>query len=92
MTAGTVDGLRHLLAALPAGPVGLEDPGYRAAAETIRTCGREVRDLPALEPHTDLRGLVRRVRHACPPAPARPGDVRSRPAHPAGPPEPPMPS
>ncbi len=58
VTAGTVDGLRHVLAALPPGPVALEDPGYRAAAETIRTSGRDVRDLPALGPHTDLQGSV----------------------------------
>ncbi len=55
VTNGTVDGLRHLLAALPDGPVGLEDPGYRAAAEAIRRGGREIVDLPALGPHTDLR-------------------------------------
>jgi GntR family transcriptional regulator/MocR family aminotransferase len=58
VTAGTVAGLRHLLAALPAGPVAVEDPGYRAAVETIRTSGRTVLDLPALGPVTDLEGAV----------------------------------
>ena len=58
VTGGTVAGLRHLLAALPAGRVALEDPGYRAAAETIWAGGRQVRDLPALGPHADLRGAV----------------------------------
>ncbi|WP_231482383.1 MocR-like pyridoxine biosynthesis transcription factor PdxR [Nocardioides sp. URHA0020] len=58
ITNGTTDGLRHLLAALPAGPVALEDPGYRAAVETVRGVGREVRDLPALERVTDLTGTV----------------------------------
>ncbi|MDQ4054962.1 MAG: PLP-dependent aminotransferase family protein, partial [Actinomycetota bacterium] len=58
VTGGTVAGLRHLLAALPPGPVALEDPGYRAAAETIWANGRQVRDLPALGPHTDLKGTV----------------------------------
>ncbi|PVG81481.1 PLP-dependent aminotransferase family protein [Nocardioides gansuensis] len=54
VTAGTSAGLRHLLAALPRGPVAIEDPGYRAAVLTVRETGREVRDLPALEPVTDL--------------------------------------
>ena len=58
VTCGTTDGLRHLLGALPAGPVALEDPGYRAAVETVRGAGREVRDLPALAPVTDLSGVV----------------------------------
>jgi GntR family transcriptional regulator/MocR family aminotransferase len=58
VTAGTTDGLRHLLTVLPPGPVALEDPGYRAAAETVRGVGREVRDLPALQPVTDLRGAA----------------------------------
>jgi GntR family transcriptional regulator/MocR family aminotransferase len=58
VTAGTVDGLRHVLGALPAGPVAIEDPGYRAAAETVRTCGRALRDLPALDPVTDLQDAV----------------------------------
>lgn len=58
VTSGTTDGLRHLLTVLPPGPVALEDPGYRAAVETVRGLGREVRDLPALAPVTDLTGIV----------------------------------
>lgn len=54
ITHGTTDGLRHLLAALPAGPVAVEDPGYRAAVRTVRAAGREVVDLPALRPVTEL--------------------------------------
>lgn len=55
---GTTDGLRHLLTVLPPGPVALEDPGYRAAVETARGVGREVVDLPALAPVTDLAGVA----------------------------------
>jgi GntR family transcriptional regulator/MocR family aminotransferase len=58
LTNGTTDGLRHLLTVLPPGPVALEDPGYRAAVETVRGAGREVRDLPAARPVGDLRGVV----------------------------------
>jgi len=58
VTNGTTDGLRHLLTALRSGPVAVEDPGYRAAVETVRGTAREVRDLPALEPVTDLAGVV----------------------------------
>lgn len=58
VTHGTTDGLRHVLAALPPGPVALEDPGYRAAVETVRGGGRGVVDLPATEPVTDLTGTV----------------------------------
>lgn len=58
VTNGTTDGLRHLLTALPAGPVAVEDPGYRAAVETVRGAVREVRDLPALETVTVLAGAV----------------------------------
>ena len=58
LTNGTTDGLRHVLTVLPAGPVGLEDPGYRAAVETVRGLGREARELPATSPVEDLRGLV----------------------------------
>ncbi|HEY9290301.1 MAG TPA: PLP-dependent aminotransferase family protein [Microlunatus sp.] len=47
ITAGTTDGLRQLLGVLPDGPVALEDPGYRAAAETIRAAGRQLVDIPA---------------------------------------------
>ena len=58
LTGGTGAGLRHLLAVLPPGAVGIEDPGYRAAAATVQAAGRAVRDLPALEPVTDLRGCA----------------------------------
>lgn len=58
VTNGTTDGLRHLLTVLPPGPVTLEDPGYRAAVETVRGLGREVRDLPAGVPVTDLTGCA----------------------------------
>ena len=47
VTNGTTDGLRHLLTVLPPDPVAIEDPGYRAAAETVLGLGRAVRDLPA---------------------------------------------
>ncbi|MEP9381380.1 PLP-dependent aminotransferase family protein [Nocardioides sp. KR10-350] len=58
VTAGTTDALRQLLPELPPGPVAVEDPGYRAAVETVRTFGREVVDLPALAPVTSLAGSV----------------------------------
>jgi GntR family transcriptional regulator/MocR family aminotransferase len=58
VTNGTGDGLRHLLTVLPPGPVAIEDPGYRAAVETVRGSVREVRDLPALSPITDLTGVA----------------------------------
>ncbi|MCW2795201.1 PLP-dependent aminotransferase family protein, partial [Nocardioides sp.] len=58
VTNGATDGLRHVLAALPAGPVAVEDPGYRAAVETILALGRDVRDLPATSPVTDLAGVA----------------------------------
>src|SRR5690606_39066446 len=50
ISSGTTDGLRHLRGALPPGAVGIEDPGYRAAVATARQVGREVRDLPAIDP------------------------------------------
>ncbi len=58
VTSGTTDGFRHLLAGLQPGPVAVEDPGYRAAVETVRAAGREVVDLPALEPVTHLGSAV----------------------------------
>lgn len=58
LTSGTTDGLRHLLAGLPDGPVGLEDPGYRAAVFTVEASGRRATSLPATGPITDLTGLV----------------------------------
>ncbi len=58
VTTGTIGGLTQVLSALPAGPVAHEDPGYRAAAEAIRASGRELRDLPAATPVTDLAGCA----------------------------------
>jgi GntR family transcriptional regulator / MocR family aminotransferase len=58
VTTGTIGGLTQVLAALPPGAVGHEDPGYRAAAEAIRAGGRAIRDLPATQPVTDLDGCA----------------------------------
>jgi GntR family transcriptional regulator/MocR family aminotransferase len=58
VTTGTIGGLAHVLAALPTGAVAHEDPGYRAAAEAIRAAGREIRDVPATQPITDLGGCA----------------------------------
>ncbi|GCD92355.1 PLP-dependent aminotransferase family protein [Nocardioides sp. LS1] len=58
VTAGTTDGLRQVLSVLPPGPVAMEDPGYRAAVETVRASGRAVHDLPATAAVTDLGGRV----------------------------------
>jgi GntR family transcriptional regulator/MocR family aminotransferase len=58
VTAGTTDGLRHLLTSLRPGPVALEDPGYRAAVETVLGAGRGVVDLPATSPVTSLDGCA----------------------------------
>ncbi|MER7298654.1 PLP-dependent aminotransferase family protein [Nocardioides sp. NPDC127514] len=58
VTAGTSDGLRALLPELRPGPVAVEDPGYRAAAETVLTYGREVIDLPAVDRVADLGPAV----------------------------------
>ncbi len=57
LTSGTTDGLRQLLPHLPAGPVGVDDPGYRAAVECVRVAGREVVDLPPTGPIT-MAGLA----------------------------------
>lgn len=54
ITAGTTAGLRQLLAVLPPGPIAIEDPGYRAAAVTAQSYGRQVVDLPAGEAVDDL--------------------------------------
>ncbi len=58
VTTGTIGGLTQTLAALRPGPVAHEDPGYRAAAEAIRASGREIHDIPATEPVTDLDGCA----------------------------------
>lgn len=58
VTAGTADGLRHLLAVLRPGAVLMDDPGYRAAVATVRAAGRAVVDHPALTPVRDLAGCA----------------------------------
>lgn len=57
LTSGTTDGLRQLLPHLPAGPVAVEDPGYRAAVECVVLAGRPVVDVPATGP-IPLEGLA----------------------------------
>lgn len=57
VTSGTTQGLRHVLTALPDLPVGVEDPGYRAAVATVLASGRRVVDLPAAAPVGGLEGL-----------------------------------
>jgi GntR family transcriptional regulator/MocR family aminotransferase len=79
VTNGATDGLRHLLTVLPPGPVAIEDPGYRAAVETVRGSGRVVRDLPALSPVTDLAGVAAAYvtpAHQHPLGPVMPGPER----------------
>jgi GntR family transcriptional regulator/MocR family aminotransferase len=62
VTHGTTDGLRHLLAALPPGPVAVEDPGYRAAVDVVRDAGRAVVDVPIDSAGVDVASLTGRVR------------------------------
>jgi GntR family transcriptional regulator/MocR family aminotransferase len=57
LTSGTTDGLRQLLPHLPAGAVGVDDPGYRAAVECVRAAGRDVVDLAPGRP-IDVTGLA----------------------------------
>jgi len=79
VTSGTIGGLGQVLAALPPGAVAHEDPGYRAAAEAIGASGRELRDLPATEPITDLTGAVGvyvTPAHQHPLGPVMPGSAR----------------
>ncbi|GGD16704.1 PLP-dependent aminotransferase family protein [Nocardioides daphniae] len=58
VTSGTTQGLRHALTGLPQRPVGVEDPGYRAAVAVVLASGRQVVDLPASGPVGDLAGLA----------------------------------
>lgn len=53
VTSGAREGLRLLLEALPAGPVGVEDPGYPTLRQVPARLGREVVGLPV-----DAHGLV----------------------------------
>ena len=83
MTNGTTDGLRHLLGALPPGAVAIEDPGYRAAVETV-VAARPPRPRPSrADADHRPRRTGGRLRHARPPAPPRPGDAGRGPARPA---------
>lgn len=81
ITAGTTDGLRQLLGALPAGAVALDDPGYRAAARTIDLAGRRIVDVPPLGPPdaATLRGCAATYvtpAHQHPLGPTMPGGDR----------------
>lgn len=81
VTAGTTDGLRHLLTALRPGSVLVEDPGYRAAVETVRATGRAVLDHPATAPvgRHDLDGVAAAYvtpAHQHPLGPPMPGGER----------------
>ena len=79
VTAGTTDGLRHLLGDLPPGPVAVEDPGYRAAVATVRLAGRTVVDVPALGPLPPLEGCAAAYltpAHQHPLGPTLPGSER----------------
>ncbi len=58
ITSGTVSGWRQLLGALPAGPVAVEDPGYRAVVRTASVVGRGVVSLPLEGPPRDLSGVA----------------------------------
>ena len=57
-TSGTTDALRHLLLALPAGAVAVEDPGYRAVVALARALGRPVLDLPPGRAPESLAGSL----------------------------------
>ena len=61
-------------------PRGPRLPSRRRGDPRVRARDR---DLPATEPVTDLDGRCRRLRDTGPPAPARPGHARLRPAVPA---------
>ncbi len=62
ITNGTTDGLRHLLASLPDGPIAVEDPGYRAAAEVVLDSGRTLVDLPVDDTGLQVETLAEPVR------------------------------
>ena len=62
LTSGTTDGLRHLLSVLEPGPVGIEDPGYRAAVQVTRGLGRAVVDVPVRAQGIDVGALPTSVR------------------------------
>jgi GntR family transcriptional regulator/MocR family aminotransferase len=58
IVGGTTSGLSLLLEVVGDGAVGLEDPGYRAAAATVRSSGRELLDLPVDAEGMDVSSLA----------------------------------
>ncbi len=58
VTGGTADGFRQLLVGLPAGPIAVEDPGYRAVVAMAHSVGREDRSLPVDRPPDSLAGCA----------------------------------
>lgn len=63
ITNGTTHGLALLLDELGPGPVAIEDPGYRAAAETVLHGGRQVLDVPVDEEGLDIAAYVETADH-----------------------------
>ncbi|MEJ7691037.1 MAG: PLP-dependent aminotransferase family protein [Nocardioidaceae bacterium] len=59
VTAGTTHAWSLVLDSLPPGPVGVEDPGYRAAAAVATAAGRTLVDLPVDEEGIDTAALRR---------------------------------
>jgi GntR family transcriptional regulator / MocR family aminotransferase len=62
ITNGTTDGLRHLLATLPPGPIAMEDPGYRSAANVVLDSRRVLLDLPVADDGVGLEGVPHDLR------------------------------
>jgi GntR family transcriptional regulator/MocR family aminotransferase len=58
IVAGTTHGLGLLLDSAGPGAVALEDPGYRAAATTVRASGRDVVDVPVDDEGIDVSVLA----------------------------------
>jgi GntR family transcriptional regulator/MocR family aminotransferase len=58
VVSGTTHGLGLLLASARSGAVALEDPGYRAAAATVRASGRDLVDVPVDAEGLDVAALA----------------------------------
>jgi GntR family transcriptional regulator / MocR family aminotransferase len=59
IVSGTTHGLSLLLGVIGDGAVALEDPGYRAAAATVRASGRDLVDVPVDAEGVDVSFLAR---------------------------------